>query len=522
MPKSHSVSLYVGPPRSARARFPFAPYRHFWGTDDPSRDPDVWAPTDLGRIVLARGIRVSGRLVDTEGRPIAGQTIRADPLRGPDVHLAVTEADGTFSLGPLRPANYVIQGERQNAGGSIDPDIPPLPGPIRVIRPVRVYLKEGVTPEPLVLREMPSIRVEVAFVDSKGRPALGGPAVMWGTIPNDQNPANPAGARTKGSGLASKINDPEPPHPAEQMVWGVQDYPGADGRTLFAAPKGLQDAMLSTYPFDEAIAFKTRLVPNAPLRHWGGGQLGALGEDRQITIVCYRAPTLFVSVKTEDDRIPEDLSVNAGFNVNGGDYGNRLIRQPDGRYRSSSLMPDHEYEISAWDRGGSYVAKRIQRINLPEGGAAELTVVLRKRPKPPEPGQPAPPFSVQTLDGRTVSLDSLRGKIVLLQFWKPLHGLTGAASLKAVHQQFGKNDRFAMISFCLTVDPEDATKAIETAGLSWPHAVLRDRGSDPIVIDYGARYPFKSFLIGPDGKLIARDLEGVSLEKAVADALARK
>ncbi len=198
MPKSHSVSLYVGPPRSARARFPFAPYRHFWGTDDPSGHPDVWAPTDLGRIVLARGIRVSGRLLDTEGRPIAGQTIRADPLRGPDVHLAVTEADGSFSLGPLRLANYVIQGERQNAGGGIDPDIPPLPGPIRVIRPVWVYLKEGVAPEPLVLREMPSIRVEVAFVDFEGKTGSRRRGDIVGNHPERSSPGQSPGCPHQG------------------------------------------------------------------------------------------------------------------------------------------------------------------------------------------------------------------------------------------------------------------------------------------------------------------------------------
>ena len=54
MPKTHALGLYVGPPRNVRARFPFAPYQHFWGTDSALGQPDVWAPTDLGQIVLAR------------------------------------------------------------------------------------------------------------------------------------------------------------------------------------------------------------------------------------------------------------------------------------------------------------------------------------------------------------------------------------------------------------------------------------------------------------------------------------
>ena len=55
MPKTHALALFVGPPRNARARFPFAPYQHFWGTDSALGQPDVWAPTDLGRIVLRAG-----------------------------------------------------------------------------------------------------------------------------------------------------------------------------------------------------------------------------------------------------------------------------------------------------------------------------------------------------------------------------------------------------------------------------------------------------------------------------------
>ena len=49
---------------------------------------------------------------------------------------------------------------------------------------------------------------------------------------------------------------------------------------------------------------RTRLTPNGPLRHWGGGQLGTIEDDRQITIVCYRAPTVLVTLKSEDGAGP--------------------------------------------------------------------------------------------------------------------------------------------------------------------------------------------------------------------------
>jgi hypothetical protein len=52
--------------------------------------------------------------------------------------------------------------------------------------------------------------------------------------------------------------------------------------------------------------------------------------------------------------------------------------------------------------------------------------------------------------------------------------------------------------------------------------VLRDQFYDPIAINYGALQPDATFLIDPDGKLIARGLQGTALEKAVAESLAGK
>jgi hypothetical protein len=242
MPSTHALALYVGPPRTARARFPYAPYQHFWGTDNPSGQPDVWAPTDLGRIVLARGIRLPGRLLDTEGRPIAGQTISAYPMLGRDRHTTTTEADGSFTLGPLRPANYQIHGEGQGPiRGSGDRDAPPLRQPIRVVRPVHVFLKEDSPPEPLILREVPTVRVEVRFVDAKGQPARGSATIITGVLLDERGvgrgvPLNPR------AGPNWPINAPEPEGAAAVIPWAMQDQPDSDGRIVFLAPPGLGTA----------------------------------------------------------------------------------------------------------------------------------------------------------------------------------------------------------------------------------------------------------------------------------------
>jgi hypothetical protein len=45
---------------------------------------------------------------------------------------------------------------------------------------------------------------------------------------------------------------------------------------------------------------------------------------------------------------------------------------------------------------------------------------------------------------------------------------------------------------------------------------------DSIVLDYNAAEVPKTFLIGPDGKVIAKEIGGDQVEEVVAEALSRK
>ena len=522
--KSQALAIYLGPPKAVRARFPYAPYQHYWGTARPSEHPDVWAPTDLGRIVLSRGIRLSGRMVDTEGRPIEGQNIWAFPVTGRDQHTTTTETDGTFSLGPLRPANYLIYGDgqepvrrcrtRYRAVAPADPCRAPGAG-LSAGRRARSRRSSSASCRLSASNSASSI--------PQGRPARGSAAEVWGIVPNDEGQAGAWGAHST-LGRRAGLGDQQPrtarhsgPHRLEHLRSASCRRPHA-----FLAPRDCSKRVSQPPLATTLSATRPRLQPNGPLRFWGGGQLGVLDEDRQITVVAYRSPTVIVTVKTEEGRVPDDLEVGANFTSNGGSYGDSFARQPDGRYRGRGLMPDHEYEIRAWSRKPEYVQKGLPRLNLPEGGSAHLTIVLRKRPAPAAVGGPAPSFSIRALEGRALSLDAMRGKTVLLHFWSPVLELRDASSLKAVHEQFAHDKRFAMIGLCLSNESEAAGQSIRSMGLNWPHALLRDRDLDPIAVAYGPECLCKAFLIGPDGRLIARDLEGPALETAVAGALAGK
>lgn len=348
--------------------------------------------------------------------------------------------------------------------------------------------------------------------------------MLWGLLPEYTHPPRrfPVPAYLKRQGLTSAVNAPEREDPWEPSAWGAQGQSDADGRVVFSAPQGLLDASVSVLPEEEATAFKHRIDPNGPILPMPPARLGVVEGDRQLTIIAYRAPTVLVSVKTEDGAVPEELSVMARYTIDPQSYVSQFVRQPDGRFRSQRLMPDHEYAITVRDPRGVYDLAPVQRISVPESGAAESSFLLRKRRPPPGVGQPAPPFAVKTIEGRALSLASLRGKMVLLHFWQPVRGVPDAASFRAIHDRFGSDERFAMIGLYLFDDSEAATSVIHSAGLSWPQALLRDGWYDPIVTAYKALQPDVTFLIDHDGKLIARGLRGAALEKAVAAALAGK
>jgi peroxiredoxin len=279
-------------------------------------------------------------------------------------------------------------------------------------------------------------------------------------------------------------------------------------------------------PINETISIRNRIGDGKPLTFGflGSGSLGDLKSDiRGASFVLYDAPKIMATVKTEDGESPAvNIQVSAGFRSEGNEYGAGFVEQADGRYRSQNLLPDQEYEVSAWATG--FVPNRVERLRLREGASINLNLIIKRQPKPPTIGDFAPPFLVKTLDGEPLSLGELRGKFVLLHFWNPLDDncLQELVRFKAVRDRFGKDDRLAMIGFCPVASPNDVAKVIKEKGLSWPQVILRDRVADSVLLEYDAGEVPKTFLIGPDGKLVAKELAGEGVVEAIAKALGRK
>ncbi len=142
----------------------------------------------------------------------------------------------------------------------------------------------------------------------------------------------------------------------------------------------------------------------------------------------------------------------------------------------------------------------------------------------PRVGDLAPTFAAKAPDGRPLDLAAHRGKFVLLHFWS---GRPEDAAiiphLKAVHAAFGRDPRFVMIGWIADETPGPVRRYAAHHGLSWEQQFIGSTyDPNPFEAAFGVWFPPMAFLIGPDGRILAKDLQGEAIEHAVARALERQ
>ncbi len=131
----------------------------------------------------------------------------------------------------------------------------------------------------------------------------------------------------------------------------------------------------------------------------------------------------------------------------------------------------------------------------------------------PEIGNTATDISQATPEGKIVSLSSLRGNYVLLDFWaawcRPCR-MENPTVLKNYNKY--KSKGFTVYQVSLDQKKEDWIKAIEKDGLGeWTHVSDLQYWKSAPAAKYGIRSIPSNFLIDPKGKIIAKDLRGNNL-----------
>jgi beta-lactamase regulating signal transducer with metallopeptidase domain len=342
----------------------------FWFQPDDAAPLGVVAPDergDIGDVQLVEGFRVKGRVLDSEGKPVAGVKVRASgdggdrsaaaatfagqsAASGGYNRSATTDANGEFELAPVEAGDYEFRmAEYEKTHGSVK-----FPG---VFVHQRLTLKAD--SEALEFRARPTVNITVKNVNAAGEPKRGFEFTVFGSL-----------AEGKGW-FATQSTRPE------------------NGVGVAEVPQGLENVEIDVSDNEHGI-YQIRRSPDAELQPVRRLKLGKIEADvTGIEVVRYKAPVLLVKAVDADGQAIADFKAVAKLDParqalvpeGAPDYYALFTKgllcfetQQDGRRRSEQMLPDALWTVTVEKAGFTTDA---QEVTLQEGEEREVTFVLR-------------------------------------------------------------------------------------------------------------------------------------------------
>jgi peroxiredoxin len=198
----------------------------------------------------------------------------------------------------------------------------------------------------------------------------------------------------------------------------------------------------------------------------------------------------------------------------------------DGTFRVDDVVPGkYQLYLNASDTKGQFgeaVAMGSGELTMPEipggrsddpldAGSFEMKAIKRILV-----GDMMPELDLVDLDAKPLKLDAFRGKHLLLHVW--VASSTDIPTVKELYEAYGK-DRLAIVGVSFDRKVEVAKSFVAKNEIKWPQAFAGQKTNLYQVLSLRS---FPSYmLIGPDGKVIARDIQLTELKATVAKALGK-
>jgi hypothetical protein len=205
-----------------------------------------------------------------------------------------------------------------------------------------------------------------------------------------------------------------------------------------------------------------------------------------------------------------------------------------------SVSADGSFRVDDVPAGDYQLSINMRQTSGPNGfgpqiavGYAEFTIAEMPGGRSDEPFQLDPvavtklgkynvgdsvfDLAMRTPEGKALKLSDFRGKYLLMDFFHPFD--TNIASFKDTYADYGQDSRLAL----LTINPEFLMNGQSPPRLNnnpWPQAAIAGQGNWAVVnTNFGVQNSSGAWLIGPDGKVVAEDLNGGAIKSAVIAAL---
>ncbi|WP_229311137.1 TlpA disulfide reductase family protein [Larkinella soli] len=182
-------------------------------------------------------------------------------------------------------------------------------------------------------------------------------------------------------------------------------------------------------------------------------------------------------------------------------------------FATNFLNPDNDFATL------DALARRFEQ-EKPNGRQAQAFIGNITRMRGVMVGSVAPDIKLNNPQGQPVSLSSLRGKYVLIDFWASWCGPCRMENPNVVRMYNKFKDKgFEIYGVSLDRDKSNWQKAIEKDGLTWTHVSDLKFWQSAAAQQYGITAIPATFLLDKDGKIIAKNLRGQALEQKLEEIL---
>jgi peroxiredoxin len=300
--------------------------------------------------------------------------------------------------------------------------------------------------------------------------------------------------------LSLRSMEPEP----QSGMAGYQLFATRDGQTFYLAPgttvmeaNSLKEAVISNQTQKEYLDLENQLKPAEDLMDTISKQFYGTRNKDSVKIFGSKMRAYYKQL----DSVKEDF---VGKNPNS--------------YVSLDIVIDHFHVIEdpvAFEALFNTLSPFLK--NSASGKKMLIALALTKRLAI---GQPAIDFTQNDTDGKPVSLASLRGKYVLIDFWASWCGpcRTEFPYLHKAYDQF-KGNNFEIIGVSLDENRSAWLNSIKENNFPWLEVCDMKGHLNEVVLAYGINAIPQSFLIDPQGTIIAKNLRGNDLSQKLKEVI---